>query len=70
MPDETLMMLTHFLGEGDADIYLKTLSSTKDYNKAQAAVDKSIINRTGSLPKNAKIQDYLNNFNNKLKDLS
>ena len=61
------MMLVHYLGEGDADIYLKTLSATKDYEKAQSAVNDSIKSRTGSLPKNTNIKDYLNNFNKKLK---
>lgn len=66
VPDETLMMLTHYLGESDANVYLKTLSDTKDYNKAQQAVNDSIIKRTGKLPKNIPIKDYLTLFNKKL----
>lgn len=75
MPDETLMMLTHYLGAGDADIYLKSLNDSKtlsgkpDYDKAQQAVNDSIQSRTGRLPKNVPVKDYLNTFNNKLKEL-
>jgi hypothetical protein len=68
-PDETLMALTHYLGAGDANVYLKTLSETKDYDKAQSAVDASIRSRSkgGILPKNKNVQEYLDIFNKKLK---
>lgn len=60
------MMLVHFLGPKDADKYLKVLTSTKDYDKAQKAVNDSIVNRTGKLPKNTPIKEYLEYFNSKL----
>lgn len=69
------MMLTHYLGSGDADIYLKSLNDSKalsgkpDYDKAQQVVNDSIQSRTGRVPKNVPIKDYLNTFNNKLKEL-
>ena len=69
------MMLTHFLGAGDADVYLKSLSDSKaltgkpDYDKAQQAVNDSIQAREKKVPKNVPIKDYLNTFNNKLKEL-
>lgn len=60
------MMLIHFLGEGDANKYLKVLTSTRDYDKAQKAVNDSIVSRTGSLPKNKNIKEYIEYFNSKL----
>lgn len=75
VPDETLMMLDHFLGAADAEVYLNSLNNSKalngkpDYDKAQQDVNDSIKSRTGSIPKNVPIKDYLNNFNNKLKNL-
>jgi len=75
VPDETLMMLTHFLGEGNTNLYLRTLDSTKkstgtpDYNKAQEVVNDSIRKLTGrNIPKNIPIKDYIINFTNKLKE--
>jgi len=71
--DETLMMLMHYLGQGDLNVYLDSLKATKmrtgkpDYEAAQKAVNDSIISRTGSLPKNLPILDYINKFNSKLK---
>jgi hypothetical protein len=59
-------MLVHYLGKSDANLYLKTLNSTKDYDKAQLAVNDSIKTRTGKLPSNTNIQKYLDNFNSKL----
>lgn len=73
--DETLMMLLHFLGEKDANIYIKTLNDTKnstgtaDYEAAQKAVNDSIYARTGNIPKNVPIKDYIIKFNNKLSQL-
>ena len=64
--DETLMLLEHYLGDADANVYIKTLSETKDYDKAQAALDASIKNRTGKLPKNLPVLTYLNKFNTEL----
>jgi hypothetical protein len=69
------MMLTHYLGEHDANIYLESLSNSKtsngvpDYNKAQQVVNDSIQKRTGSVPANTPIKDYLIKFNNKLKEI-
>lgn len=60
------MMLVHFLGESDANKYLSVLTSTKDYNKAQKAVNDSIISRVGHLPKNMNIKEYMEYFNSKL----
>lgn len=67
VPDETLMMLQHFLGLGDANVYLDTLMRTKSYEAAQQAVDDSIRNRTGKTPpRNALIVDYIEKFQNQL----
>jgi hypothetical protein len=67
VPDETLMMLQHFLGLGDTNVYLSTLMNTNSYEAAQEAVNESIRNRTGKpAPKNALIIDYLDDFQKKL----
>lgn len=60
------MMLIHFLGEKDANKYLDVLTTTKDYDKAQKAVNDSIISRTGKLPANKNIKEYIEYFNSKL----
>lgn len=73
--DETLMFLQHYLGEGDTNVYLSELTRTKDYDKAQAAVNKSILDRIqkqnpkAALPKNVPVLDYLETFINKLSQL-
>lgn len=69
------MMLMHFIGEGDLNIYLNELKKSKDnngvpdYNKAQQAVNDSILKRTKSLPKNTPIKDYIEKFNKKLNEI-
>jgi hypothetical protein len=73
--DETLMMLQHYLGYGDASLYLKTLTDTNDYNAAQEAVNKSILTRLQKknpkavLPKNKLVVNYLTDFIEKLNNL-
>lgn len=65
--DETLMLLQHFLGYEDANLYLRTLKNTgKDYDAAQSAVDDAIKKRLGYIPKNMPIKDYLIKFNERL----
>lgn len=69
-PDEAIMMLVHFLGEGDAKVYLKTLEENgNDHKKAQDAVNDSIKKREGKLPPNTPVKDYLDSFKKKLKSL-
>lgn len=71
------MMLMHFIGEGDLSIYLNELKKSKDnsgvpdYNKAQQAVNDSILKRTKSksLPNNTPIKDYIEKFNKKLNEI-
>lgn len=58
-----LMALNHFLGKGDAMTYLRVLSDTNDYDKAQEAVDNNLIKRNGYLPKNQPVAKYLHDFN-------
>jgi hypothetical protein len=73
--DETLMFLQHYLGQGDTNVYLSELTKTKDYSKAQAAVDNSILTRLQKnnpkavLPKNVPLLDYLETFVRKLSQL-
>ena len=73
--DETLMMMQHYLGIGDIQVYLKELVTTGDYNAAQAAFDNSILTRLrkknpkATLPKNKPVADYLNSFIEKLDTL-
>lgn len=65
------MMLQHFLGLGDTNVYLSTLMSTNSYEAAQEAVNESIRKRTGKpVPKNALIVDYLEDFQNRLSALT
>jgi hypothetical protein len=65
------MMLQHFLGLGDTNVYLSTLMRTNSYEAAQEAVNESIRNRTGKpIPKNALIVDYLEDFQNRLSALT
>jgi hypothetical protein len=67
VPDETLMMLQHFLGLGDADLYLETLMKTKSYDAAQEAVNESIRTRTKKdPPKNTPVVKYIELFQNRL----
>lgn len=64
------MMLQHYLGYGDTSLYLKTLTETKDYNKAQQAVTDAIEKRTGKpAPTNTPIVDYITKFQAKLNNL-
>ena len=61
--DELLMALQHYLGLGDAKVYLDTLNKTKSYEAAQQAVNDSIEERTGKpAPVNRDISEYLSNF--------
>lgn len=70
VPDETLMMLQHFLGLGDANVYLDALRRTQSYEAAQEAVEESIRKRTGkNPPKNSLIVDYIEDFQNRLNAL-
>lgn len=65
------MMLQHYLGPSDTSLYLKTLTETKSYDKAQEAVNQSIEKRTKKpAPKNTPIVDYLETFNNRLSALN
>jgi hypothetical protein len=66
------MMMQHYLGSGDIEVYLKELVTTGDYDAAQAAFDNSILTRLRKknpkavLPKNKPVKEYLNNFIEKL----
>ena len=64
--DETIMMLFHYLGKGDVDKYFSTLKSTNSYDKAQEAINDSIKARTGDLPVNTPIKDYIIKFEKEL----
>lgn len=73
--DETIMMMQHYLGSGDINVYLKELMSTGDYDAAQEALDKSILTRLQKknpkavLPKNTPVVEYLADFVEKLNNL-
>ena len=73
--DETIMMMQHYMGSGDIQVYLKELMATGDYDAAQAALDKSILTRLQKkdpkavLPKNTPIVEYLSDFVGKLNAL-
>lgn len=55
--------LFHFLGQGDGELYLKTLIQTGSYDKAQQAVDQSILNRTKKPnPNKITVEQYLDNI--------
>jgi|688.fasta_scaffold02537_21 hypothetical protein len=66
--DEVLMALQHFRGLGGSKVYLKALMETKDYNKAQQALDDFTLrelkkkNPKATLPKNLPVIDYINKF--------
>jgi hypothetical protein len=59
------MGIQHFIGPGDAKLYLKTFNETGSYDKAQEAVNQSILKRTGKLPKNKSVKGYLEVVANK-----
>ena len=69
------MMMQHYLGSGDVEVYLKELVTTGDYDAAQKAFDNSILTRLRKknpkavLPKNKPVKEYLNNFIGKLEAL-
>jgi len=53
------MAIQHFIGPGDSKLYLKIFNETGSYDKAQEAINNAILKRSGKIPKNKPIKEYL-----------